>query len=56
MRAKLRPAGGSRTPDAFCVHSGLQFTAFSCACIFIAVQVMFEYRETEIRQGIQRRC
>jgi D-alanyl-lipoteichoic acid acyltransferase DltB (MBOAT superfamily) len=35
---------------------GLSFTLFSCICLFVAVQVMFEYRETEIRQGIQRRC
>ncbi|KIO34697.1 hypothetical protein M407DRAFT_210023 [Tulasnella calospora MUT 4182] len=34
---------------------GLQFLGFACVCLFIAVQVMFEYREEEMRRGIYRR-
>jgi hypothetical protein len=36
--------------------TGWLFTAFSCACLFVAVQVMFEYRAEEGRRGIYRRC
>ncbi|KAH9930065.1 MBOAT-domain-containing protein [Fomitopsis serialis] len=35
---------------------GVQFLLFACACLFIGAQVMFEYREEELRQGIVRRC
>ncbi|GJE85646.1 MBOAT family protein [Phanerochaete sordida] len=35
---------------------GVQFVLFTCFCLFVAVQVMFEYREEEMRQGIYRRC
>ncbi|KAI0696453.1 MBOAT, membrane-bound O-acyltransferase family-domain-containing protein [Cytidiella melzeri] len=35
---------------------GLSFLAFACFCIFVAAQVMFEYREEEMRRGIYRRC
>ncbi|GFZ47191.1 Glycerol uptake protein 1 [Saitozyma sp. JCM 24511] len=35
---------------------GWVFTLFSCSCLFVAVQVMFEYREEERRRGIDRRC
>ncbi|KAI0788249.1 MBOAT-domain-containing protein [Fomes fomentarius] len=35
---------------------GIRFLLISCACIFVCVQVMFEYREEEARQGISRRC
>ncbi|KAG9003064.1 glycerol transporter [Tulasnella sp. 427] len=35
---------------------GIQFLGFACACLFIGVQVMFEYREEEMRRGIYRRC
>ncbi|EMD33382.1 hypothetical protein CERSUDRAFT_108172 [Gelatoporia subvermispora B] len=35
---------------------GLRFLAAVGACLFIAAQVMFEYREEEKRQGIYRRC
>lgn len=35
---------------------GWAFTAFSSACLFVAVQVMFEYRNDEARRGIDRRC
>lgn len=35
---------------------GIAFLAFACACLFIAIQVMFEYRETEKRQGVVRKC
>lgn len=40
----------------FTLRSGMAFMVFACSCIFIAVQVMFEYREEEHRQGIQRKC
>ncbi|KAI0636277.1 MBOAT-domain-containing protein [Trametes polyzona] len=35
---------------------GIRFILFACACLFVGVQVMFEYREEEERQGIARRC
>ncbi|TFK34568.1 MBOAT, membrane-bound O-acyltransferase family-domain-containing protein [Crucibulum laeve] len=35
---------------------GLQFLVFACCCIFVAVQLMFEYREEEMRRGIYHRC
>ncbi|KAH9847853.1 MBOAT-domain-containing protein [Lenzites betulinus] len=35
---------------------GIRYLLFACACIYTAVQVMFEYREEEARQGISRRC
>ncbi|KAI0353656.1 MBOAT-domain-containing protein [Trametes cingulata] len=35
---------------------GIRFLLFACACLFVAAQVMFEYREEEARQGISRRC
>lgn len=36
--------------------NGWAFTSFACACLFIGVQVMMEYREAEARRGIDRRC
>jgi D-alanyl-lipoteichoic acid acyltransferase DltB (MBOAT superfamily) len=35
---------------------GWSFMAFAMACLFVAVQVMFEYREEEHRRGIDRKC
>ncbi|KZT02547.1 MBOAT-domain-containing protein [Laetiporus sulphureus 93-53] len=35
---------------------GLRFLAFACACLFVGAQIMFEYREEELRCGIVRRC
>ncbi|TFK50179.1 MBOAT-domain-containing protein [Heliocybe sulcata] len=35
---------------------GLRFFGIACVCLFIAAQVMFEYREEEMRQGIYRKC
>ncbi|PIL32352.1 transporter [Ganoderma sinense ZZ0214-1] len=35
---------------------GIQFLLVASACLFVGVQVMFEYREEEARQGIVRRC
>ncbi|KJA25037.1 hypothetical protein HYPSUDRAFT_135165 [Hypholoma sublateritium FD-334 SS-4] len=35
---------------------GLRFMAIMLPCMFVAVQLMFEYREEEFRQGIVRRC
>ncbi|CEL55893.1 Glycerol uptake protein 1 OS=Saccharomyces cerevisiae (strain ATCC 204508 / S288c) GN=GUP1 PE=1 SV=1 [Rhizoctonia solani AG-1 IB] len=35
---------------------GIRFLFAACVCLFIAVQVMFEYREEEARRGIYRRC
>ncbi|CCM04219.1 uncharacterized protein FIBRA_06386 [Fibroporia radiculosa] len=35
---------------------GIRFLAFACTCLFVGVQVMFEYREEELRNGIIRRC
>jgi len=36
--------------------SGIRFLFVACACLFVGVQLMFEYREEELRRGIQRRC
>ncbi|WWC72931.1 uncharacterized protein I206_106895 [Kwoniella pini CBS 10737] len=36
--------------------SGWVFMIFASYCLFVAVQVMFEYREEEKRRGIDRRC
>ena len=36
--------------------SGIGFMMFASGCLFVAVQVMFEYREDEKRKGIDRRC
>ncbi|WVQ81401.1 hypothetical protein IAT38_003525 [Cryptococcus sp. DSM 104549] len=36
--------------------SGWGFMLFASSCLFVAVQVMFEYREEEKRKGIDRRC
>ncbi|KAI0035515.1 MBOAT, membrane-bound O-acyltransferase family-domain-containing protein [Vararia minispora EC-137] len=36
--------------------AGLRFFLCACAALFVGVQVMFEYREEELRNGISRRC
>lgn len=36
--------------------SGITTLLGVCACLFVGVQVMFEYREEERRRGIMRRC
>ncbi|SNX87280.1 probable GUP1 - Multimembrane-spanning protein essential for proton symport of glycerol [Melanopsichium pennsylvanicum] len=35
---------------------GFKFMAGACATLFVGVQVMFEYREEELRRGIDRKC
>ncbi|GAA5921160.1 hypothetical protein JCM1841_001178 [Sporobolomyces salmonicolor] len=35
---------------------GRVFLLVASACLFVAIQVMFEYREEERRRGINRRC
>ncbi|KAH7884850.1 MBOAT, membrane-bound O-acyltransferase family-domain-containing protein [Phlebopus sp. FC_14] len=35
---------------------GLRFLIAACSCLFVGVQLMFEYREEEMRRGIFRRC
>ncbi|KAI0077283.1 MBOAT-domain-containing protein [Panus rudis PR-1116 ss-1] len=40
----------------FSTWEGIRFLFFACICLFIASQVMFEYREEEKRRGIYRRC
>jgi len=42
--------------DLFLTLKGLQFMTFACVCLFITIQVMFEYREEEMRRGICRKC
>jgi len=44
------------TSELFGTFAGLRFMAFVFICLFIAVQVMFEYRAEEIRNGIHRKC
>ncbi|UZJ52944.1 hypothetical protein CBS101457_002264 [Exobasidium rhododendri] len=36
--------------------SGLQFMLGACGVLFVGVQVMFEYREEELRRGTIRKC
>ncbi|KAF8650593.1 hypothetical protein AX16_005178 [Volvariella volvacea WC 439] len=40
----------------FGTTEGLQFLVGAICCLFVGVQLMFEYREEEMRQGIFRRC
>lgn len=35
---------------------GVRFMLGACATLFVGVQVMFEYREEELRRGIDRKC
>ncbi|KAI0295062.1 hypothetical protein B0F90DRAFT_1753457 [Multifurca ochricompacta] len=35
---------------------GISFLLVACACLLVGVQLMSEYREEELRRGIQRRC
>jgi len=35
---------------------GGRFMVLAATCLFVGVQLMFEYRAEELRQGIQRRC
>ncbi|THH33470.1 hypothetical protein EUX98_g722 [Antrodiella citrinella] len=35
---------------------GIRFISVSCICLFVGAQLMFEYREEEMRKGIYRRC
>ena len=35
---------------------GVEFMVIACAVLFVGVQVMFEYREEELRRGIDRKC
>ncbi len=35
---------------------GLRFLLGACATLFVGVQVMFEYREEELRRGVSRKC
>lgn len=37
-------------------YSGVVFMAAACAALFVGVQVMFEIRESEVRQGIKMKC
>ncbi|KAI9857851.1 MAG: glycerol transporter [Vezdaea acicularis] len=37
-------------------YSGVVFLVAACACLFVGVQIMFEVREQEMRQGIHLRC
>ncbi|ESK97357.1 glycerol transporter [Moniliophthora roreri MCA 2997] len=36
--------------------SGLKFLVGAVCCLFVGAQLMFEYREEEMRNGIYRRC
>lgn len=35
---------------------GLAYLLIACAALFVGVQVMFEVREQELRQGIKMKC
>ncbi|KAF9475454.1 MBOAT-domain-containing protein [Pholiota conissans] len=40
----------------FGTWDGIRFMVLCSSCLFVGVQLMFEYREEELRQGIVRRC
>ncbi|KAF8903744.1 MBOAT, membrane-bound O-acyltransferase family-domain-containing protein [Gymnopilus junonius] len=40
----------------FGTWEGIRFMVLCSFCLFVGVQLMFEYREEELRQGIVRRC
>ncbi|KAF9268566.1 MBOAT-domain-containing protein [Marasmius fiardii PR-910] len=40
----------------FATVSGYRFLVGAVCCLFVGVQLMFEYREEEKREGIYRRC
>lgn len=42
--------------EMFSTFDGLVFFVLACASLFIAVQVMFEYREEEKRHGLDVKC
>ena len=42
--------------DTFGTWPGIKFAFVASACLFIAVQVMFEQRQNEKRNGIDLRC
>lgn len=42
--------------DTFGTWSGIRFALIASGCLFIAVQIMFEQRENEKRNGINMRC
>lgn len=42
--------------DLLCTSDGLLFFVTSSLCLFVAVQVMFEIREDEKRQGVDAKC
>ncbi len=35
---------------------GILFLGAACTCLFIGVQIMFEVREQELREGIRMKC
>jgi len=35
---------------------GIAYLLVACAALFVGVQVMFEIREQELRQGIKMKC
>lgn len=35
---------------------GIAFLLFACVALFVGVQLMFEVREQELRQGIRMKC
>lgn len=37
-------------------YAGIKFMFIASGCLFVGVQLMFEYREEELRKGIVRRC
>ena len=37
-------------------YAGLVFTLTACSALFVGVQVMFEIREQELRNGIKMKC
>lgn len=37
-------------------RDGAQFLMTACATLFVGVQIMYEYREEELRRGIARKC
>lgn len=42
--------------DMFRTSAGLSYVIFSSCALFVGIQAMFEFRETEKRRGVNLRC
>lgn len=42
--------------DMFQTSAGLKYVIISSCCLFVGIQAMFEFRETEKRRGVNLKC